>query len=774
VVKANEPVTGSENLQRYADLLHGRVAPAELPTDWQQELLIRGVIAALEESIARPESETGTETVHSAAALLREAAAGHASEAVRDQAFHALTRLAKEGSTAAVDSLYRLSAEADHLAARQVILTQGWQPGKPALRALLDWFVLLPTDRPYPTEQIPLLTQAFLEEASPALRRRILYTAAQNKMENWSKIVSAVQAVEDSHEDQRPLQPLVDRYPSFTAAERQVTLDLLARLAERGSQAATDTICQLFIRHEDRQARDLALARGYYPPDPEQQALFYFLSSEWEAYQNLDFNNNLLINAYEAAGRSLRRRMLEHSRHSGQMDWLRGIGSSGEIRWINDLTDADWELAMRRLLEDQRYPDLWRLAQAAPPVWSAAILDQLARRGWSPSTEADQSGFQMLAHLAQASLTGPMKVQAKQALYVPAAELISLIMHPDGRALAAGSSDQRIFLWKLPEGTLNESPVIGPAPVTRALSFSPDGEMLASASNDNRIRVFRLKNGQMIKTLEGHNATVRSLTIHADGRTLYSAGFDGSIRFWRFPYGPELRKLQPGLGEIFSMAVGSGGSHLITAGADCLVRVWSLPEGTAVRELTGHKDTITHLAANQASELVASAGRDGMIRIWNYLSGGLVHAIENPGSPVTALALHPNDQVLIGGHNSGEISFWSITTGRKIERLNVHRHPVTGLALTPDGNILYSSDSGGNLNSLKVWDLNAFLMVRLPGEITRPGSIDDLQARIQSPNSPAESAWLVFALELARWRQRFDIEIADYEAIHIGEFDIEL
>jgi WD40 repeat protein len=758
-------------LQQYAALLGSKIDSSQLPDELQQELLLKGIVAALEEHI---ELDGSSADASAAAALLQETTASHPNHSVREQSFHALSRLAREGRSQAVDALYRLAVEAEHLAARQMIIARGWQPAQPALKALLDWFIFLQTATPYPVEQIDLLTQAFFDQASPALQRRLLATAGQNRMENWARIVSAIQESEEQPDDSRPLLPLVERYPSFSPGERRVTLDQLYRLARQGSAGAGEAISLLFIRHEDVQARDLALSSGYRPQDPEQQALFLFLSEEWDAYNTLDFNHNLLVNAYEASGHSLRRRLLEHSRYTGQMEWLRGIGSSGEIRWINDLTDADWELAMRRLLEDKRFGDLWRLAQAAPPVWSAAILDQLAHHGWTPVEDMDQAGYENLVRLAQESLTSPLKILAKKSLYVPAAELISLTIHPDGRYLAAGSSDQRIFLWKLPEGTLNESPLIGPAPVTRALSFSPDGEMLASAANDNRIRVFRLKNGQLIKTLEGHHATIRSLAIQADGRALFSAGFDGSIRFWRFPYGPELKNLKPGPGEIFSMVVGSGGGHLVSAGADCQIRVWTLPEGTAVRELAGHKDTITHLSSNQSSELVASAGRDGLIHIWNYLSGGLVRKIENPGGPVTALCLHPNDQVLIGGRNNGEIILWSVSTGREIERLAAHRHPVTGLVVEPEGNILYSCDSGGNLNSLKVWDLESFLTVRLPGDVAQPDAYANLQERINHPNSRAEEIWLKFTAELARFRQRFDIEIAEFEPIHIGEFDIEL
>ncbi len=786
-----------EELSVFSDLLQNNFTTGALLPERQQELLLIGIVSVLEEMVMsdallsnasmRDEATSNAENKPSSPinaspiTLLYSTSARHPLQSVRAQAFQALIRLAQTDRVPAIDALYRLAVEENLPAARQRILTQGWQPGIPLLRALFDWFTRLEAGAPYPEDAIPLLTQAYFTEASPSLQRRLLATAAQVRMENWARIISAVQ------EGSEPLlQDLVDRYPSFRPAERAVTLEQLDRLAapdhrqagqytarEAAREAARAALAALYIRHEDPAARELVLTRGYLPQEPEQRALFFFLAEAWQQYTALDFDHHLLVNAYESAGRSLRRRLLEHTRHTGQMDWLRGAGSSVEVRWLEDLTDADWELTIRRLTEQEKNIDLWRLAQVSPPVWSAAILDRLAKRGWQPDDEDERAEFTRFVSLALACLSNPLVIHPLKLLYVPPiSEVTCLAMHPSGKILAAGRSDQHILQWDLSGGNLLPTSLIGPAPVTRALAYSPDGELLASASGDNRIRVFRLKNGQLIKTFEGHQAMIRALAIHPDSRTLYSAGFDGSIRFWRFPHGPGINTLRPGQDEIFSLAIAASGSHLISAGADCLVRVWTLPEGAAAREMAGHTDTITHLAASPTSELVASARREGFIRLWNFSSGGLVREFENTASSLTALCMHPNDQVLVGGDSKGAVILWSLSTGRMIEELSGHRQPVTGLVLSPKGDMLYSADSGGRVN---VWDLRTFLTIRLSGEVSRPGTSAMLQERIKDPHlSASEKKWLDFSLHLARWRQRFDIELAEFATIQVGEFDIEL
>lgn len=741
-----------EEIEEYIQLLRIQPAAGSLPPERLGELIHRGIIAALEEAARQPD----------AAGALRAAVLHSPYEGARRQAFQALTRLAAE-NRAAVDALYRLAVEDDLTAARQRIQVEGWQPAQPGLGALFDWFTCLLEGKPYPQDQLALLTQAFFDAASPKLQQRLLATAPANSAENWAQIARAVQG-------EQPLAALVDRYPALTPAERDLVLSQLEGRAASNAEAP-DVLSLLFIHHEETRAKDSALASGALPQDDVRRALFLFLAEEWEAYENLDFNHNLLINAYERAGRPLRRRILEHSRFTGRMDWLRGASLSGEVRWLSDMTDADWELALRRLEEQEKLDQLWQLAQAAPPVWSAPALARLANRGWLPAEEPDD--FTHLAEMARKCLAAPLSLKPLKTLHGADREITCLAAHPGGKLLAGGSAGQRIYQWRLPDGEPTQPALIGPAPVTRALAYSPDGELLAAAGGDHRIRIFRLQSGQIVKTLEGHQAMIRSLAVHPDGRALYSAGFDGSARFWRFPHGAELKKLRPGPGEIFDLVLASGGARLICGGVDGVVYVWSLPEGAKARELSGHQDAVTYLASAPNSDLAASAGRDGAVMVWNTASGGLVRAVQSqPGGPLTALCLHPNEQVLAGGRSSGEITLWNISTGKVIDRLHAHRQAVTGLALSPGGETLYSAGRDGKL---QVWDLRAFLTLRLAGETARPGSASGLEAQLKRPNlSTVEKNWLTFALALARRRERFDIELAEIEIIQVGEFDIEL
>ena len=772
----------AEELTLFAGLLRGGFAAQEMEPERQSELLLRGIVAVLEEWI-----DDGAELAGVSAELLREAARPHAGtlpDAVRSQAYHTLVRLSIEGRAPALDALFRLAVEDDLPAARQVIAARNLQPGCPLLRPLFDWFTAVETSKPFPESALPQLSEAYFQEATPALRRRLLNTAPAVGMQNWARIISAVETG-----DPRTVEDLVDRYPSYTDAERALALDLLDERAPSGEGWARETLFALYLHREEERARQRIDAVGYLPDDPEDRALYLFLSGEFERYAALDFDHRLLAAAYENAARPLRRRLLEHSRHTGQTEWLResdaaaasALAGAAPTRWLSDLTDADWQMAVTRLSETKNHVALWQLAQVAPPVWSAPMLTQLAERGWQPDSTAEREAFALLSRLARESTGSPLALRPRSAFH-PTGEVTCLAIHPGGLRIAAGSTDNRIFLWEIPDG-IARTPISAPAPTTRALAFDPSGEHLAAASGDHRIRVFRLAGGQMLKTLEGHRAMIRALAIAPDSRTLYSAGFDGTARAWRFPTGPMLRQIQhssSGIGdggEIFTMALGIGGAnasvHLLTGGGDGMVRSWALPDGTAARKLEGHKGTVTHLAASPASELVASAERDGTLKLWNHTSGGLLRSFANTGAPLTALCMHPNDQILIGGHADGAITLWSLSTGQPLERMTGHGYPVSGLALGPGGDRLYSAPAGEG--PVYAWDLSTILAIRLPFDPQKPGMAAAVQEQAKvSGGSAAERRWMAFAAELARWRQRFDIELADFEPIRLGEFDIEL
>jgi WD40 repeat protein len=104
---------------------------------------------------------------------------------------------------------------------------------------------------------------------------------------------------------------------------------------------------------------------------------------------------------------------------------------------------------------------------------------------------------------------------------------------PDGKTLAAASSDHRIKLWDV--ATDKEQATLKGHTEWRgviAVAFNPDGKTLASGNQDGTIELWDVATGKEQATLEGHLQLVCSVAFSPDGKTLASGSADHTIKLW--------------------------------------------------------------------------------------------------------------------------------------------------------------------------------------------------------------------------------------------------
>lgn len=745
-----------EEIQHYQQI--ASAAPsADFPPALLRPLLLKGLVITLLQDGSAP-----------AINLLQQLHCASELETIRQMALDALDELTAQGNALACEMLYTLAIEHESTAAQVCLLERGYPALTLSRQLLFELLTQRPTEILRRDPQLTRLTEAYFDAQSAPLRPRLLVNAHKSGLEHWASIVSAVEQLQAE-----ALNNLVRLYPVFKDNERQLAIHLLAQAAQAGSPAAQETLCQMVIQFQDPTARTHTLQYAYAPAQAEERAAFYFLSEQWEKYENLDFNHALLDTVYATAGEELRQRLLAHSRQTGQVQWLQTSGAIRQVRWLRDLTDADWQTAIQHLAALQRWEDLWRLAQLASPIFSAQILLALAHQDWRPTVPEEQEAFNDLAKQATECTRELPEIHHVKDLSSPTGSITCLALHPAGNLLASGSSDTAIPLWRFPDGKLKGTGLSSPAAQTRLLTFSADGEYLVAASGDSHIHIFRLADGKVVKSIAGHTGMLRGLVLHPDDRTLYSAGFDGTLRSWRFPLGAELKKIQQGAGEIFSLAVSPEGDYLLSAGSDRNVHVYRLPDGEHLRQLEGHTNTVLALAvAPTGSQQTASAGRDGSIRLWHHPSGKLLHQITTTDSPITSLSFHPNKQVLLGGAYNGDLALWNTSTGKQLVLHHGHNSPITGLAIDALGHTLACAHADGRL---ALWYLRDFLLLHLPLDLATPGQADQIEQQLKTTRlNLSQQRWLNLALHLLRWKQRYDVELADSRPISIGEFDIQI
>jgi WD40 repeat protein len=621
---------------------------------------------------------------------------------------------------------------------------------------------------------------------------------------------------------------LLERAAEYEAGDAQVVAPLLAAaqsahpLVSGRAQAALgrlthpeaqEELCRWFIEHEHPAALQACLAAGYAPRAPLRRALFFLLSEQWERYQQLDFDASLLRLIYETADGAFRARIAEFARRTGWLGFAAAAAGERTTRRLDQLSEAEWEVVLALLSAHRRWLALWELAQPAPPVWSARILRGLAEAGWRPERPAEAAGYESLVALALASLEAgaPLECLPQPPLVLAGHRRLvtALTCTPDGSRLVSASADKTVRLWRLPSGEA-ERVFDEHTGYVLSAALSPDGNLLASGGGDRSVRLWDLVNLRQAGILGGHVGEVAGLAISLDGQWLAS-GDQRAVRLWRLADG-SLAQVLGGLpapvtalaflpghrqlaarcddgtaclwrlpdGELAvtlmesasAWAIDPQGAFLATARQYGSLRLWQLPGGQLKQTLEGRVDGRA-LAVTPGGGSLAASLREN-VRFWQLPGGSpLELAVAHP-RPVCALAFSPNGRVLASGSEDGLVCLWQPgSSPAPVARLEGLVSPLKQLLFAPDGGWL----AGAAGQNLLLWPLeNSGALLRLPVERYGSAEIARLEAlNRQGQLSPAGRAWFQFALGLARWRRRYDVEVEAISwPIQVGAYDIEI
>jgi WD40 repeat protein len=336
------------------------------------------------------------------------------------------------------------------------------------------------------------------------------------------------------------------------------------------------------------------------------------------------------------------------------------------------------------------------------------------------------------------------------------APVSSVAFSPDGRWLASGGGDPSrssgiVRLLDISAMLNTRMDALGAesvslrgheAPVS-SVAFSPDGRWLASGSVDHKVWLWNISNADLetpgtVVVLGGHEAPVSSVAFSPDGRWLASgsggdSGASGSVRLWKTSTvldarmdasGATPERLNNNEGWVGSVAFSPDGRWLASGDGDLsrtsgTVRLWDLdaPE-TEPMLLRGHEAPVSSVAFSPGGRWLASGSDDRTVWLWNISNIELgapevAQVFSGYEGWVWSVAFSPDSRwlVSISGDYSGSSSrvlLWDLHASRVAPVvLSSHGAWVSSVAFSPDGRWLASAsnDLSKSLGTVRLWPL---------------------------------------------------------------------
>ena len=323
-------------------------------------------------------------------------------------------------------------------------------------------------------------------------------------------------------------------------------------------------------------------------------------------------------------------------------------------------------------------------------------------------------------------LTGPTNI------------VFSVAFSPDGRTLAAGSGDHKVWLWNLADParpTPLGQPLTGPTEGVNAVAFSPDGKTLAAGSGDHKVWLWNLADPArptpLGQPLTGPTEAVGSVAFSPDGKTLAAGSGDHKVWLWNLtdparptPLGQPLTGPTEGVNAV---AFSPDGKTLAAGSGDHKVWLWNLADPARPtplgQPLTGPTEAVGSVAFSPDGKTLAAGSFDHKVWRWNLADPArptrLGQPLTGPTDIVGSVAFSPDGKTLAAGSIDHKVWRWNLTDPARPTPLGPPltgpTSPVYSVAFSPDGKTLAAGSADH-----EVWRWN------LPSNVlTGPSSFVD-------------------------------------------------
>ncbi len=294
------------------------------------------------------------------------------------------------------------------------------------------------------------------------------------------------------------------------------------------------------------------------------------------------------------------------------------------------------------------------------------------------------------------------------------APIDAVVVSPDGRTVAVGSSDGSARLFDAATGRL-ERRLAGHRCCVAGVAFSPDGRLLATTSRDHTVKLWSTRTNVLQQARVGRGP-VDDLSFARDG-WLASASAGGGVMLWR-PGSRAPPRPVAAAGRAGVVALSPDG-RLLAAPTHAGIALIDPATGRVTRTLPADAG-VGALAFDGAGALLATGGEAGGSVL--DVAGARPVAELDARLPVSGVAFEPGGRVLdaaLQESGNGAVTLSAARGGRQL-RLVTAPNAITSLVASPDGRLVVGATTGDP--TVKVWDGRTMRLLRLlaghTGEVT--------------------------------------------------------
>lgn len=576
---------------------------------------------------------------------------------------------------------------------------------------------------------------------------------------------------------------------------------------------AKTELCWLAVQTEQPFIEHVAVRNGWQPYETYQRALFYFVTGQYEKYDELDFDGRILRMSYQTAEPNFRQRLISKIRAAGKAQYLTAITGGVSKQRAEELNSEEAGILVKTLTQQADWQGLWELVPVVPLKWSVEAVRRLADKlgdEWQPGSDTEAIVNELAVLVYEGLLVDEKEVDIYLPLLLAAsqnhlklgeetnnqARLHELAFSPKGStlAIAAGS---KVLLWNIQTGTIEHVIKCADDHQIRALIFAADGTLcFGSGSNTATFgSVYRWKEGQAAPEKMGqHDGGV--ITLKAWGeRFVISTGRDGRIILWDVESGQAVQQAALGFGNWPRQISISADGQLLAAFYEN-INIYRLPDLTLLSENNLLEYGIVQqgcftpdnsglVLSKQEAYLRSVKFRDGYkldsvpLVHKDFAMQGANYLLGVEPLPASGYMLNITDKGLI------EIMDWGAY--RKIGEYKVEltqasshyaQNILTTYSLAPNGAFIGTVDTELNLTLLDIRPLTIRRLFSIP--LARVGltyleAIAALRNIVDSEITPeVDNALLYIETVVRRLRLRYAIELDEVPMLRVGEFDIEL